>query len=563
MHILVDLYRHLKFLIPAAHHALRRHRWFLVLPLLLVVVGITAREARWAGAAVESETFHIGPKTTPATVHLPGGITGVLAPGGVIDAKTGDVQLRAGSVLVSSQGMIEIQAGQLRASGWNGGFSVSVDRTTVTVAAITTPVLVEGDHGKVLVPVRSQWRGFALPSLHRSLRSWMAARTLRPLPPDYVQERVSVLQALPVSQILPTFPATGGVTADLLSFLRLPAARERADHARTDDGLARLSSLLSSGQRDGILALIAEGKLPQILAVPGAQHLVPRMLAQATDQQLSEWFLPAFLVNDDRWLIGSVHPLLQTGTWTSDAPLSQTEETMMLRILSLPLADQLPDASNDLTIERWGDALAAFLRSAKDPAQMASALLPSLTTSIDHSDRKGYPLRTERYAAALLAAVSPWRALLGDAANKPLLHRLQELSQHSVSPTALNASIIATESAPAPRSPAQRGVVGSQSSQSSSSLELLPSDELQARAMAALREANALFTIHASLEPLKGRNAIHVTGIAFSTSAGDVPAEFSYDVDSGMVFDVTRDGQPMPYAVSLQSYIEWLGKGRE
>ncbi len=548
-HLFVSLYRHFHHLFPVFVTMLRRHRLLVVLPVFMVVLALSVRGSQLGGSLMTENVQGrpLGP-FSHATQVMVADFQAILAPGAIIDQQVDQLpRLTEGSLLVQSNGLIELDAGNFSVLGLSGGFSISIQKDTVTIAALTTPVLVADGAARMLIPVRSQWKSHGLASYKDALDTWLQARALKSLPVSYIEDQIALLKTLPSISSALHSSADDRLTT-MLHFLRLPSSRMRAENQESVAEVSSLLERLQSGHKDDVLSLVQRGAVAGLLASSPAKPLLPVLLEHAAEQGMTAWFLPAFLSDEDRLLLASVHPQLSANAWTVETDVTVTTEGTLLRILMLPASDILPTGGSDLAIERWGETLKAFLHDQKDPQSLLTHLLPALETSIAHTDTLGYPLRAKHYAGAAIAATSKWHEHLSSEAKKALSD-LEALDRRPQPPM---------ESVPASSSAQSSSIA----SAAQSSVALLSDDDLRARTQVALEEAGALFTSRTEIIPIEGRNAVHISNIAFATAKGDLLVEFSYDVDRGIVFNVIQDGVPLPYDVPLAGYIEWLGRAQ-
>lgn len=169
-----------------------KHRWLVATPLFALCFVLS-----------------MGDVFFPATAAITASATYTTDGRTLLDTMSG-AQLREGTVLVFSPEWTTLQAGAFRLSGWNGGFQVTLQQGVVTVAALTTPVLISDGMHSTLIPAFMQWKGVSLKTPDDTLQSWYAPRAVQSLPTFFVED---VLRALPASTpvagiALPAFVST-------------------------------------------------------------------------------------------------------------------------------------------------------------------------------------------------------------------------------------------------------------------------------------------------------------------------------------------------------------------
>lgn len=519
-----------------------RHRLLVVFPLFAAIIAVSAYAAPRAtrgqlAGAVE------GPVATQTTVYLGRDATAVLQPNAILDTTQTPPVLKQGSVLLQADGMTAVQAGDLLVQGWHGGFVVSMQGNIVSIAAVTSPVLVGYKDARTLVPVQMQWRGAVLDAK----APWRSTRVMKPLPTDYVQEQMVIIEEMQTPPSVASLQSSFLPMIDsFLDFFRLPAAITRASEQRSERAASSIVAAVRHGERADVLSLLEEGAWAGMLSSPAGQRVLPSLLPEAAKQGFAQWFATVTLDDDDRLLLASIHPLLRDHAWVAGPDRTLSTGNAVLRMISLPFSDTATEGASDLVIERWGQSLGSTLRSAQKPPVVAAEILRSVTVALDRCQKLGYPRRAQRYAASALQAIAPWKGELAGTVGAIIDH--MEAIRKAPLPDAatLGASVLAQAAA------------SSAAASSAPAPVLLSAEELQARTRELLEEAGALFTVQTVIEPIEKRNAVRVTGVAIPTASGDQMVAFSYDLDRGVVFDITKDGQPLPYDVPLAGYLEWV-----
>lgn len=183
-----------------SHKARLKHRWMLVLPLYLAFVGLSL--SPWARAEIVTEEPEVWQRLTSEDAALPfsqdADIRGFLEARGIAQLHGRMIELLQGSVIVQSQDMVSVRVEGTELAGINGAFEVS-QSPTLTVIALTTPVLVQRGDARHIVPTGYQWRMTdGITPLTGDLSSWLAARRMQPLPGHFIEQTLARLHTLDV-----------------------------------------------------------------------------------------------------------------------------------------------------------------------------------------------------------------------------------------------------------------------------------------------------------------------------------------------------------------------------
>ena len=218
----------------AVQSSMRRHRLVALLPLFVVVITLSLHPGATTGLrgeilSVGSGT--IGPFPSEQSLSLASGVQMLLSPTAIVEGAGDSVRVRQGEVLVAGTGLVRLAAGPYQLVGWHGGFSVIVSGEDVTIASLTTPVVVTGERGETAVPIRSQWHGRSpLAPFANDLEAWQAARALQDVPSSYLEAQFQRLTRMTPSVAMQEAPSVPSLSLHLpaLDMLRLPAAAARA-----------------------------------------------------------------------------------------------------------------------------------------------------------------------------------------------------------------------------------------------------------------------------------------------------------------------------------------------
>jgi hypothetical protein len=471
--------------------------------------------------------------TAPAeTIALPGGVMQV-DPGSKADLSdpSSPVLLR-GSATVVTRGLQQMHVGANTIEGWNGAFRIIVQGTDITIAALTTPVLVKTDGGKMLVPAAMQWKmKGTLSSPGDAVGSWIATHTPQALPAIYMQQELSLLTNLSAA-VHSDIPSVDASTNVIGHFLQLPAARERTVAAERMSRLAALLSDLQKGSDASLQFAVASSDAAALFGSPEAKDIIPLLLTAADAIGKQDLLLPYFLSDDDRLLLAEFHPAIRDHAWVTQSAVTPTSDDLLLGMELLPLSDATPDALSKIAAERWQAVSAAFLATRSDAPDILTAIIPLIADQVKRDTTVGYPERADRYASAITDLAKPFLASLSND-TRSLLATFKDAAQ---------ANVVASE--------------GAASSSSASSRVSLAIPDLESRTLETLTQAGFMFTSHTGMHG-HADGTVDVASVVLGTANGDQAFDFTYDPVVDEVSHIEQGGVVLPYALTLEQYVAW------
>jgi hypothetical protein len=157
-----------------------KHRWIIVAPLFALMFAFTVREAvtpALTADVLNHSAYHLedGSQFNDAT-------------------KT----LAQGTVLVAGDDLVFLNVADMTLEGWNGGFLVTKNGESITIVALSTPVLIRQGENEMIVPAFMQWKSTKLTSLKDGLESWIASRDVKPLPEEFKRDQLQKIAVLEV-----------------------------------------------------------------------------------------------------------------------------------------------------------------------------------------------------------------------------------------------------------------------------------------------------------------------------------------------------------------------------
>ncbi|MFH0769956.1 MAG: hypothetical protein V1926_01110 [Candidatus Peregrinibacteria bacterium] len=521
-------------------HDRLRHRHFIALPCLLAVI---------AGSVVSA----LG--SLPArVVQSPAQEQGIIEAGvdtvmkGSDDVQVTTVEgrtlLSEGTLLVRTDGMADLTAGQLGIQSFFGGFSVTVRGGVVTVAALTTAVSVSDGRSLVLVPAGWQWRGGnVIADLVEGVGVWSDARSLAPLPDAFKTAQLDAIRRLP-PPLLSSLPPQQQLSIPSLSAiadpLRLPLARSRAEQAENDRFVRSLLHAIDQEDAASLTTLLALERRQTFLHSMHGREILAALLSRETSpvsREASRALVLAPMADDeDVWLLAAVHPALRTEAWAL-FPSALSQEARSLFLFALPMSDVLPEAIPAFVRQTFSRELSQALSSEKDPALFMTVLLHSLSPVLQDSTFETYPERTQAY-----------RKMLSDAAHAAGLDEIPSVQELLAAWEPVMAG--ATGEASSPNT-------AEDSSSSASALSFAEKDALGAQTESLLSQRGAAFTVQTAFTVISA-DAVHVRRVVFSSPAGDFLYDFTFHPAEQEISDIVRGDEVFPNALPLEAFLKWV-----
>ena len=515
---------------------LRSHRLLVVLPAFLLVCTLSLREGV-EGPAVLSQVAAVEQTEDSSVTVVPGVFAMLQAQGAQAEySDASGLSLESGMITVASQGRVSVVVGPLMLSGLSGAFQVSREAETVTIAALTSPVLIDDGLHRAVVPVHMQWRMALTPAL---LSGSALTAGLQPLPAHFLQTALPQAQKLLLrdSAIIP--PQDHSLP--IVSLLQFAEAEERAQEDSTVAQIGAFAEALASGDRERIdtAFLYSEDVLRSAMARP----ILPRLLSRASLQGKGSLILPLLLEDPTDWMLASFHPILRDYSWVLPRPLGATAEDQILRLFLLPLSDTLTESLSPLAFAEWQRQWEETLRQSSRPVFLLQMLVPMLQERIATFTTMGYFDRAKRYESATLALLNPYRSLLP-----------QDLQQ-----TVDALRKVETVEIPLPTVPEIVSSSSSQASAQPSQVSPEAGQALDATARSYLRDAGFMLTTQTILTPLTSAD-IHIEHIALGTPQGDRVLEFTLRLtaEGAEAMDIVLEGNTYPYPLPLEKFVEWV-----
>ncbi len=516
-------------------HKKTRHRFLVAVPLVALVLTVTLFDGVKSLGSLKGDlmipsSVIVSDKDHAQTVILKYSALELQA-GSEVDLHDSMLPiLKQGTALIATRGIFSVKAGDMIFQLWNGASQISITEKSLTIAALSSPVLVTQGTEKMIVPAYSQWTsGDALSSLESGIDGWTISRSVKPLPTSFISDALSRSQKL-AAAIPPvkTVDGTAGISLPLSDTFKLSSAKQREESV---ERIARISALIDalSKQSSDLQTLLGAEDLADLLSSKEGQVAMPVILSLALEQGKGDLFLPYFTEQTDRLLIAQYHPLIRDHAWV--LPVSGLSDAdNAVRLFSLPFSDALSQSLAPLAFSRWQTVMQDFLASRKDSEAIVKGLIPAYAEQIQRFSNLQYPERVSRYSKGVEEMGG---TLLPHP--DPLPPRLPGEGDGKIPP--LPGSGLK-----------ERG------SKTSLAVPVAP-ELLQEQARASLAVAGFMFLPTTSFRAIG--SSVEVTDIAFGTKDGDTVLHFTFDPATQNVSAITQNGVTMPNTMELGKFVDW------
>lgn len=479
----------------------KRHRHFVLLPVLLAGLMLMLLQGGRSGTPASTQPTRDGQSVTVGMTHF------LVEEGADIVAVQGEPWLRHGSALTQSVGLANFRAGPIAVQGLAGGFHVSVFDSGVTVAALSTPILVTQGTGMVLVPIGYHWRS--------------ESNRVATLPVSFIGEHVPLLSDLrELPQ--PSTQAVGRVDWDLPlpASLVLGAEEERRTMEQQVAHEQHLQNAALGDDRLSLLQLLRNPASQTFAGSATGQDFLSAVLTRwaADTAVLGELISLLTHANPSLWLLTSQHPAFAELAWLS-APVPDESNTLALALRSLPL---LRESFSPLVAKRWGDEMSRWLEQDVDAA---NNVRQELWPVLHELSEAGFPEQSRLYQAALLRAV-------------------EDTTVPSELPPVLPLPKIESEE------PARATVIRHEAR-----LILQPAQVVEL-ANTLLGQLGVLQTIKTRLRAVAPNVAL-VEDVLVSGPQADRMFDFHINVTTGMVSAIQEGAEQFSYSLPLERFVEW------
>lgn len=478
---------------------------------------------------------------------LPRGIYGLLQEDGILEDDGVELSIRDGAALFASDGMARVRMGDMVVSGFHGGFLASNAGSRLSIFALTTPVLLQRDEFRLIIPagMRGEWTAGSIPDTFSPQIAADAGAGLSVLNTSVMREelhRLSRLHTPPPLQVageasfrIPLLPPVFSAAEERM--------RLREDGARIGRLLKALRSADQAQARaqledEAVRRLVRSDDLP-----PG---VFQALLASSAGMPSISRDILAETRDGDLWILASFHQYFSAAAWEAPASPAIPRPLRLLRLLQLPSSDTGP-AVSERVVARWTAQLKDELDAAApdERAGFTHALLTTMRDYMTFSKSSGFPERTGRYAAAL-------RQIIGQYASQ------LEREDRDLYATWEAMDVIAPYiEPPLPITPVPAAVNPTVSENAEPAQEAsFDAGAAEARAKQFILGAGALFTTQTSVRA-ESAGRVAVQNLLFVSANGEHTYDFLFDSEKNEARDIHRDREPLPYPLSLDAFGTW------
>lgn len=521
-------------------HKRIRHRLTIFAPLLVAVIGSTvAASSAWSvtGELSQHAVFR-ATATQPLDVALSPAVVVRLMPGAMVERiDEHHLRLIVGSVLVAADADAALWVGGMSLRGWHGSFFVTRGTDSVTVAAVSTPVVIAQNGAWHVVPVGMQWRGERLASFDEGRATWLQSRTLAPVPMIFLLDQLRAAKNL-LSLLPPAASGSVGLSLPVLSSLQLPRAaytsRLRSEQERLEDLAVALRH--DAGQA---MEMLDAPDLQTLLRSPRAQSSLPAILAAAISSGASPTGALLLLLQDPVFLLlADFHPALRSLALAVAAQRMLSSDQQQIVRFFLPVSDTLRDPLPYSAIIGWR----ALWDTDEQRASLDSAA-PFFRSSLEHLSTLLLADRVERWSQAMIDVILPaHESLTSD--GQDALRAIERMHAAPLILPPLTASSVDAATA----------VVYGDDPHLFAAVDVERHlmdvrDVLSQRGFMML--PRTVFTHHAD-------GSVTVQGIVLAARDHDAELTFRIDPETLMVGLLQPDGTQYPNDMSLDDYVAWV-----
>ncbi len=515
------------------------HRHYVVLPVLLLLTVCSTIVGTYSG----STTMPAEMKGNPY-IALPSGGSAEVSLGGRFEADDAGGELIAGTVLLQSLAPVVVRAGDLHMTFLGGAAFLSRDDDSVTVAAVSTPVLVQDGETFLAVPAGMQWKTGAkrLSVISEGIATWITVRNLSSLPQRFLNEQRRRAAEMPSDILLPE-PVAGPLpvrSATALDAARLPQAIARSEEDWREMVLGMLRYHIEQEDTESVQQLLLHADLADVWKTRRA-HTVIAILLLGTPQPVSlqQLLLPVLSTNPGVLLLCSLHAHVSSVCWTLP-PDSLGTERSAARAFAFPFTDTGTDAHRGLMWQRWGEGLSTLLQSEKYAPEALRSVIGLLGPLALAREEQGYPERSRLLAQVLLENA---KRMQGEF-DPETLRILDQLRRFDSVDIRVQAGVVSLS----------RPQTGSPSPKNS---EEFDQAGVRQKAQDLLHRAGAIISLETRIIP-QSAEEVRMEDIVFGGTDRDRTVSFVLRLDRSEVRQIVEGTEEYPYAMPWEDFVRWM-----
>ncbi len=536
----------------------KSHRHFVAAPLAALVLSISLFSG--AGSATTQSTAlaaSVMQFSEGEVLSFPGGVQAILYSGEGFTVSEGSIVFAGGSALVASDGIAELKVAGRSLSAVSGAFHLSYHGDDLTIAALTSPVVMRKGSRLMVVPAGMQWRiadDVSLPLLQAGYPLWLQDRKVHAFSQRFLLRQLQNLAFLPEVDGLPAARTTEPMPLwSKLPTLKLGASRAEAEREWRVEVLGTLRGLIEAGDASAVSTFVMDEQHADVVTSAEAQDMVVRLLVLSSDEVLADEGLDAsvrsllltqLITDEDLWLVASLHPDLREETWSLFSQHNNAE-AHALRLFLLPPSNITGDAISASVMQRWVYELSK-LAEGERAIPLVHAILAKHLPLVFRFEEQSYPERSRTLADSLTKIVENTGVSIPDDRAEEFAD-LKTLGRISIVEPVEEAPEVVEEVAVVE---VEEEVVEESS---------YSPDVIESRAYTVLRDMGALFTVETAIDAV-APNTARVQGIIFPSQSGDRVVTMHFDVSEGEVDQLSVGYKEYPYALSVEAFGEWIKK---
>ncbi len=508
-----------------------KHRHFLVAPLIAAALVVSMLPAAYRASLLD------GGSEISSTAYEDGTYVHAFDKS---QFEAGTRTLREGTALIMSEGIGEVRAGGFTFVNYAGAYHLTRYGDEVTVAALTSPVMLEQKGTKLLLPIGKQWRsgGKELVNTDAGFGEWLKSRATTDVPRDFQRDQLKLISEFrhEADLILPKQSRRWSIFSILAL---LPGAQWRDEQRQASDALGAIRAAVEANNAEGVQKAI------QLLDVtPKNRRTLATLLTRSNNSAVQLALMEQIIGEVDVWLLMAAHPTYTNVAWVSQPKAMDAERAFILWLL--PESDLQAFAQSDFAFTRWKTLVQSTLE-ADDPVTILPVLLPKYQEVANLMLELGYPLRARRLAQFTTDIAKAYADQLPGEIQS-LMKELEAFDSISIVPVE-NETVVEADQIPDVVIAEQTRVPN----------KVFEPAVVEAMADKLLSEAGALFMVKTTIKATSP-NIATVDQIVFGGTKADRTLTFDIDVLTRTVNRITEAGKTYPYALSWEAFVDWVRK---